>query len=61
MHRGLYFEADDPDQVDVWEHIIVPKELAIRILLKALRFEGSYFSALHESKQLSFPSCRPLS
>ena len=61
VHRGLYFEADDPDQVDVWEHIIVPKELAIRILLKALRFEGSYFSALHEGKQLSFPSCRPLS
>jgi len=61
VHRGLYFDADDPHQIDVWEHILVAKELGIRILLKALRFEGSYFSALHEGKQLSFPSCRPLS
>jgi len=58
VHQGIYFDYVNPTQVDVWEHVMVARELVVRIFLKVLRFEGNYFSLLHEGKQLRFPSCR---
>lgn len=59
VHTGIYFN-DTPGQIDLWDHILVARELVIRILLDALKFEGNYFSALHGDEQLRFPSCRRL-
>ncbi|MDQ0465583.1 hypothetical protein QO010_003372 [Caulobacter ginsengisoli] len=59
VHTGIYFN-DEPGEIDIWDHILVARELVIRILLNALEFEGNYFSALHGDEQLRFPSCRRL-
>ena len=60
VHTGIYFN-DEEDQIDMWDHMLVARELVIRILLDALKFEGNYSSALHRDAQLRFPSCRRLS
>ena len=59
VHTGIYLD-DRPDRIDLWDHILVARELVIRILLDALKFEGNYFSALHGDEQVRFPSCRRL-
>lgn len=59
VHTGIYFK-DTPGQIDLWDHILVARELVTRILLDALEFEGNYFSYLHGDQQLRFPSCRRL-
>lgn len=58
IHKGYYFDDDIAEQTDIWNHIIVARELATRILLSALGFKGNYFSHLHNDRQLSFPDCR---
>lgn len=58
VHTGVYFDDELQDQTDLWQHILVGRELVIRILLDVLGFEGNYFSALHADQQLMFPSCR---
>jgi hypothetical protein len=61
-HKGVYFDPSGTDQVDLWEHLLLARELATRILLNALDFRGNYFAPLYSpNQQRRFPSCRPLS
>jgi hypothetical protein len=61
VHRGIYFDPDAADQADIWDHMLLARELVTRACLAELRFVGNYFSRLYGvNQQLRFPSCRQL-
>lgn len=61
VHTGVYFDPGKADQADLWDHLLLARELVTRILLAALKFEGNYFAPLYSpQEQLRFPSCQPL-
>ena len=61
VHQGMYFDPTKTDQIDLWDHLLLARELVTRILLGVLRFKGNYFAPLYSpNQQLRFPSCRPL-
>lgn len=61
VHTGVYFDPEIQNQPDLWDHLLLARELVTRLLLAELGFIGNYFSPFYgPNRQLRFPSCRPL-
>lgn len=61
VHTGVYFDPDIESQPDLWDHLLLAREVVTRVLLAELGFVGNYFSPFYgPDRQLRFPSCRPL-
>jgi hypothetical protein len=57
VHTGVAPDFSAPD-ARLLDHIVWAREIATRIILEAIGFEGRFLSWLHRSEYLSFPSCR---
>jgi hypothetical protein len=44
VHRGQYYEDAAESDADLWTHVTVIREIAVRFLLTAIGFEGRYYS-----------------
>lgn len=51
VHRGFY-ESPDPDEL--WEHMLVARELVTRLILTVLEYEGTYRSYIGGFKDQMF-------
>jgi hypothetical protein len=61
VHKGVYFDPEIESQPDVWDHMLLARELVTRVLLAELGFVGNYFAPLYPpNTQLRFPSCQRL-
>lgn len=44
VHRGQYYEDASESDADLWTHVTVIREIAVRFLLTAIGFKGRYYS-----------------
>ncbi len=56
VHTGVSGDIGDREP-DTLDHTIWAREIAFRIILERLGFEGAYRSWLHHDEQLHFPDC----
>jgi hypothetical protein len=59
VHTGRYWDGERKGRGDLWEHIVVMRELAVRIFLTVLGFEGRYISLLDGYHLAQFPPQPP--
>lgn len=55
VHRGHYKDSGDHTESDLWEHVMLIREVVIRFLFVAIGFEGRYWSYLGGYHQAEFP------
>ena len=55
VHRGQYYEDRTDDDPDLWEHVTIIREVAIRFVLTALGFKGRYESYVGGHHSAMFP------
>jgi len=57
VHRGWYYQPDagTPEERDLWDHVYLMREVVIRFVLTALRYEGSYLSFHGGQHDVVFP------
>lgn len=55
VHRGHYYEEEQGETVDLWQHVTVVREIVVRILLTAIGYKGSYCSYLGGYHEAQFP------
>jgi hypothetical protein len=55
VHRGHYYEDGKVSSDNLWEHVTVVREIAVRFLLSAIGYQGSYLSYLGGSHDAWFP------
>ena len=46
VHRGYYYEPErgSREQIDLWDHVLVMREVAIRFVLTLIGYRGTYLS-----------------
>ena len=54
VHRGLY-RTGDPNQTDAWTHMLLARELVIRLALDELGYGGRYLDAMNGYALVDFP------
>lgn len=59
IHRGQYYEDRADDDPDLWEHVTIIREVAIRFVLTALGFKGRYESYVGGHHSATFPPSSP--
>jgi hypothetical protein len=55
VHRGQYYEDAGESDADLWTHITVIREVAVRFLLTAIGFKGRYHSYIGGYHDAVFP------
>jgi hypothetical protein len=55
VHRGQYYEDAAESDADLWTHVTVIREVAVRFLLTAIGFEGRYHSYIGGYHDAVFP------
>lgn len=57
VHRGWYYEpdADSPEHRDLWDHVLLMREILIRFVLTSLRYTGDYLSFRGGQHDVVFP------
>lgn len=55
VHRGHYYEDENGEREDLWEHVTVIREIVVRFLLTAIGYEGRYLSYLGGYHDAQFP------
>jgi hypothetical protein len=55
VHRGQYYEDAAESDADLWTHITVIREVAVRFLLTAIGFKGRYHSYIGGYHDAVFP------
>jgi hypothetical protein len=57
VHRGYYYEPErgSPDQVDLWDHLLLMREVAIRFVLTIIGYRGTYLSFRGGQHDVTFP------
>jgi len=55
VHQGHYYEEEQGETVDLWQHVTVVREIVVRILLTAIGYKGSYCSYLGGYHEGQFP------
>jgi hypothetical protein len=55
VHRGQYYEDAKERDADLWSHVMVVREIAVRFLFRAIGFEGRYISHMGGYHDAEFP------
>lgn len=55
VHQGHYYKEDDADQIQLWRHVCVVREIVVRIIMTAIGFTGGYQSLLGGLHWSEFP------
>lgn len=55
VHQGHYYDAEQGETVDLWQHVTVVREIFVRILLTAIGYKGRYCSYIGGYHQAQFP------
>jgi hypothetical protein len=55
VHRGQYYEDAKDADADLWTHVVVVREIAVRFLLTAIGYKGRYISYLGGYHDADFP------
>lgn len=55
VHRGQYYEDVAESDADLWTHVTVIREIAVRFLLTAIGFKGRYYSYIGGYHNAVFP------
>jgi hypothetical protein len=55
VHRGQYYEDAKETDADLWTHVTVVREVAVRFLFTAIGFRGRYISHLAGYHDAEFP------
>jgi len=60
VHRGWYYEPADgtPEQRDLWDHVLLMREVVIRFILTTLAYRGRYISFRGGQHDVEFPPSR---
>ena len=59
VHRGHYYEDAKDSDADLWTHVVVVREIAVRFLLTAIGYKGRYISYLGGYHDADFPPLSP--
>lgn len=57
VHRGYYYEPErgSREQVDLWDHLLLMREVAIRFALTLIGYRGTYLSFRGGQHDVAFP------
>jgi hypothetical protein len=55
VHRGQYYEGAKETDADLWTHVTVVREVAVRFLFTAIGFKGRYISHMGGYHDAEFP------
>ena len=55
VHRGQYYEDAKETDTDLWSHVMVAREVAVRFLFTAIGFKGRYISHMGGYHDAEFP------
>lgn len=57
VHRGYYYEPErgSREQVDLWDHLLLVREVAIRFALTVIGYRGTYLSFRGGQHDVAFP------
>lgn len=55
VHRGHYYDSGKVGGDDLWEHVMVVREIVVRFLLTAIGYRGGYFSYIGGCHDAQFP------
>jgi hypothetical protein len=55
VHRGQYYEDASDTDADLWTHVMVVREVAVRFLFTAVGYQGRYISHMGGYHDASFP------
>ena len=57
VHRGWYYEPAEgtPEQRDLWDHVLLMREIVIRFVLTTLAYKGDYISFRGGQHNVTFP------
>jgi hypothetical protein len=55
VHRGQYYEDAKETDADLWSHVMVVREVAVRFLFTAIGFKGRYISHMGGYHDTEFP------
>jgi len=55
VHRGQYYEDAKETDVDLWTHVTIVREVAVRFLFAAIGYEGRYISFVGGYHEADFP------
>ena len=56
-HRGVYFTNDNAENSDLWEVMLIARELFVRFFLGLIKYEGCYHSYYQGYCTRIFPDC----
>jgi hypothetical protein len=59
VHRGQYYEDAKETDPDLWSHVTVVREVAVRFLFTAIGFKGRYISHMGGYHDAEFPPSAP--
>jgi hypothetical protein len=59
VHRGQYYEDAKESDADLWTHVTVVREVAVRFLFTAIGFKGRYISHMGGYHDAEFPPLGP--
>ena len=55
VHRGQYYEDAKETDADLWTHVTIIREVAVRFLFTAIGYEGRYISHVGGYHDAVFP------
>jgi len=55
VHRGQYYEDAKETDADLWTHVMVIREVAVRFLFIAIGYKGQYISHMNGYHNAEFP------
>lgn len=57
VHRGYYYKPgqERQAQADLWDHVLITRELAVRFVLTAIGYQGTYLSFRGGQHDVTFP------
>jgi hypothetical protein len=58
VHRGRYYRDGDVPGNDLWIHVTIVRELVVRLVLTALRYQGAYVSYIGGYHVTNLPQLR---
>ena len=60
LRNKIVHEGIAPEDQDIWDAVLVIRELMTRLVFAMLRFEGAYDSFLVGHQMRTFPDCLPV-
>jgi hypothetical protein len=58
VHRGQYYEDAKETDADLWTHVTIVREIAVRFLFTAIGYEGRYISHVGGYHDAAFPALK---